>query len=79
MGSLSAQNLPILLLEDKTIYDKDQMNLHKIILVKFGSFINSRTAIAGAIIGLLLVFFYNSKNLNCIGALSFLRSVHTFL
>ena len=45
---------------------------------------NSRTAIAGAIIGLLLVFFttrrgvlvfsrffYNSKNLNCIGALSF--------
>ena len=41
-------------------------------------FINSRTAIAGAIIGLLLVF-YNSKNLNCIGALSFfLRSVHTF-
>ena len=39
---------------------------------------NSRTAIAGAIIGLLLVF-YNSKNLNCIGALSFfLRSVHTF-
>ena len=42
------------------------------------NFINSRTAIAGAIIGLLLVF-YNSKNLNCIGALSFfLRSVHTF-
>ena len=42
-------------------------------------FINSRTAIAGAIIGLLLVF-YNSKNLNCIGALSFffLRSVLTF-
>ena len=39
---------------------------------------NSRTAIAGAIIGLLLVF-YNSKNLNCIGALSFfLSSVHTF-
>ena len=37
------------------------------------SFINSRTAIAWAIIGLLLVFFYNSKNLNCIGALSFLR------
>ena len=33
-------------------------------------FINSRTAIAGAIIGLLLVF-YNSMNLNCIGALSF--------
>ena len=33
---------------------------------------NSRTAIAGAIIGLLLVF-YNSKNLNCIGVLSFLR------
>ena len=32
--------------------------------------INSRTAIAGAIIGLLLVFC-NSKNLNCIGALSF--------
>ena len=30
--------------------------------------INSRTAIAGAIIGLLLVFY---KNLNCIGALSF--------
>ena len=39
----------------------------------------SRTAIAGANIGLLLVF-YNSKNLNCVGALSlfFLRSVHTF-
>ena len=35
--------------------------------------INSRTAIAGAIIGLLLVF-YNSKNLNCIGALSFYDS-----
>ena len=34
---------------------------------------NSRTAIAGAIIGLLLVF-YNSKNLNCIGALSFYDS-----
>ena len=33
-------------------------------------FFNSSTAIAGAIIGLLLVF-YNSKNLNCIGALSF--------
>ena len=32
--------------------------------------INSRTAIAGAIIGLLLVF-YNSKNLNYMGALSF--------
>ena len=32
--------------------------------------INSRTAIDGAIIGRLLVF-YNSKNLNCIGALSF--------
>ena len=31
---------------------------------------NSRSAIAEAIIGLLLVF-YNSKNLNCIGALSF--------
>ena len=48
------------------------------IICKTGSFINSRTAIAGAIIRLLLVF-YNSKNLNCIGALSFfLRSVHTF-
>ena len=34
--------------------------------------INSRSAIAGAIIGLLLVF-YNSKNLNCIGSPSFLR------
>ena len=33
-------------------------------------FLNSRTAIAGAIIGLLLVL-YNSKNLNCIGTLSF--------
>ena len=33
-------------------------------------FLNSRTAIAGAIIGLLLVF-YNSNNLNCIGALCF--------
>ena len=33
---------------------------------------NSRTAIAGAIIGLLLVF-YNSKNLNCIGALFFFK------
>ena len=39
-------------------------------------FFNSRTAIAGAIIGLLLVF-YNSKNLNCIGVLFFL-CVHTF-
>ena len=38
---------------------------------------NSREAIA-AIIGDIVVF-YNSKNLNCIGALSFfLRSVHTF-
>ena len=36
-----------------------------------GVLFNSRTAIAEAIIGLLLVF-YNSKNLNCIGALSFL-------
>ena len=35
---------------------------------------NSRTAIAGANIGLLLVF-YNSKNLNCIGALSFFKSI----
>ena len=34
---------------------------------------NSRKAIAGAITGLLLVF-YNSKNLNCIGALSFYDS-----
>ena len=34
--------------------------------------INSRTAIAGAIIGLLLVF-YNSKSLNCIGALYFFK------
>ena len=32
--------------------------------------INSREATAEAIIGLLLVF-YNSKNLNCIGVLSF--------
>ena len=40
---------------------------------KKGLFINSRTAIAGAIIGLLLIF-YNSKNLNCIGALSFYDS-----
>ena len=49
------------------------------IIVNVCVFFNSRTAIAGAIIGLLLVFFYNSKNLNCIGALSFfLRSVHTF-
>ena len=47
-------------------------------LKKLIIFINSRTAIAGAIIGLLLVF-YNSKNLNCIGALCFfLRCVHTF-
>ena len=38
---------------------------------------NSRRAIA-AIIGDVVVF-YNSKNLNFIGALSFLRSVHTFL
>ena len=39
--------------------------------------LTSKIMIAGAIIGLLLVF-YNSKNLNCIGALSFfLRSVHT--
>ena len=41
---------------------------------------NSRTAIAGAIIGLLLVF-YNSKNLNCIGALSFFFKIcsHIFI
>ena len=38
---------------------------------------NSRTAIEGAMIGLLLVF-YNTKNLNCTGALSFLRSVYIF-
>ena len=41
-------------------------NNEKLLFIIF----NSRTAIAGAIIGLLL-FFYNSKNLNCIGALSF--------
>ena len=40
---------------------------------KKGLFNNSRTAIAGAIIGPLLVF-YNSKNLSCIGALSFYDS-----
>ena len=34
--------------------------------------INTRTAIAGAIIGLFW-FFYNPKNLNCIGALSFFK------
>ena len=38
----------------------------------------SRTAIAGAIIGVLLVF-YNSKNLNCIGALSFKICSHIFI
>ena len=43
--------------------------LHKAVL---HFFINSRTAIAGAIIGLLMVF-YNSKNLNCIEALSFFK------
>ena len=26
----------------------------------------------------MFLVFYNSKNLNCIGVLSFLRSVHTF-
>ena len=35
-------------------------------------FFNGRTAIAGAIIGFLLVF-YNSKNMNCIGVLSFFK------
>ena len=40
---------------------------NKILLLVF----NSREAIA-AIIGDIVVF-YNSKNLNCIGALSFLR------
>ena len=46
---------------------------------KKGLFNNSRTAIAGAIIGLLLVF-YNSKNLNCIGALSFFKICsHVFM
>ena len=30
-------------------------------------FINSRNQLVVAIIGLLLFFFYNSKNLNCIG------------
>ena len=40
---------------------------------------NRREAIAQAIIGLLLVF-YNSKNLNCIGALSFFKICsHIFL
>ena len=43
-------------------------------------FINSRTAIAGAIIGLLLVFF-TIQELDCIGALSFffifVRCFHT--
>ena len=34
-------------------------------------FFNSREAIA-AIIGGIVVFFYNSKNLNCMGALCFL-------
>ena len=37
---------------------------------------NSRDGIA-AIIGDIMVF-YNSKNLYCLGALSFLRSVHPF-
>ena len=41
-----------------------------LLLVIYLFVFNSRTAIAGAIIGLLLVF-YNSTNLNCIGALSF--------
>ena len=31
-----------------------------------------------AIIGDIVFFFYNSKNLNCNGTLYFLRSVHTF-
>ena len=26
----------------------------------------------------MVIYFYNSKNLNCIGALFFLRCVHTF-
>ena len=39
-------------------------------------FENSLTCTSGLV---LLYFFYNSKNLNCIGVLSFfLRSVHTF-
>ena len=46
---------------------------------RYKSLINGRTAIAGAIIGLLLVF-YNSKNLNCIGALSFFKMCsHIFM
>ena len=49
-----------------------------IVVREFGrqSVINSFTAIAGAIIGLLLVF-YNSKNLNCIGALIFFKDLFT--
>ena len=39
--------------------------------------INSREEIASNIGN--IVVFYNPKNLNCIGALSFLRSVNTFL
>ena len=39
-------------------------------------FFNGREAIA-AVIGDILVY-YDSKNLNCIGALSFLRSFHAF-
>ena len=38
--------------------------------------INSRTAIAGANIGFVLGF-YNAKNSNCIGALSFFQDLFT--
>ena len=46
-----------------------------VILFRESSLFNSREAIAAI---KDIVVFYNSKNLNRIGALSFFRSVHTF-
>ena len=51
----------------------------RFVLNIFNIIFNSRTAIAGAIIDLLSVF-YNPKNLNCIGALSFFYiCLHIFM
>ena len=58
-------------------YAKMHKKKEKIIFLKENrAFFNSCTAITGTIIGLLLVF-YNSKNLNFIGALSFFKDLFT--
>ena len=67
------QESPNFSLPFRQIAYKLVINCPQTLLLYYSSgLFNSRKAIAGAIIGLLLVF-YNSKNLNCFGALSFLR------